>query len=667
MNAAPPNPLMAKVRTLADRTAAVAEATGATDAATRLRAELARPNNPQTTVVVVGETKRGKSSLLNALLGRPGLVPVDADVATSAHLAITYATTPRATVISVEDGAPQQVEVPVEEIWQYASMGRDPQGKEQSKEEQKDLAAKRRNVQAVRIELDHPLLAQQLSLIDTPGVGGLHAGHAAITMAQLSAADALMFVLDPGAPISAPELEFLAAATQRVSTVLFVVTKIDMFDGWRTIVEDNRKLIAEKAPDFAGAPFFPVSNKLKADADAAAAAGDAEEAAALLVDSGFPPLLEALQARVIGQGENLRATNLCRMTCGDLTVLRREAEIALRSAEGDPTLTAELETMQARYTAFTADTAQWRGDLQNGFSQLSIEMNGKVTQGLNDLEESAQSRLVNVGEDVYERLPEEMSDLIEAFWLDLNSFVNNRASSLIGDVVARFELDGVPIDVEDLPLPDRARAFGELTQSDLPDKPASKRIIDAFYAVVPGMSVLGMAGAVGFAISNPIGWILGGAALFGGARVFFEKGQAQKARNEKDARQYVAKVVKAARELASPMQKHLGEVRIAADKAIGARLTKRNEELKMNLIEHQKMVKTAQIERDRAVALAKRRITDLDALDGEAENLIKAIAAAPKRALLPPTPAARPADSAPAPTAAVAPASDEVALVFDES
>ena len=34
--------------------------------------------------VVVGETKRGKSSLVNALVGVPGLSPVDASVATSA-------------------------------------------------------------------------------------------------------------------------------------------------------------------------------------------------------------------------------------------------------------------------------------------------------------------------------------------------------------------------------------------------------------------------------------------------------------------------------------------------------------------------------------------------------------------------------------------------------
>jgi ribosome biogenesis GTPase A len=37
------------------------------------------------TIVVVGETKRGKSSLINALVNVPGLSPVDAQVATSTY------------------------------------------------------------------------------------------------------------------------------------------------------------------------------------------------------------------------------------------------------------------------------------------------------------------------------------------------------------------------------------------------------------------------------------------------------------------------------------------------------------------------------------------------------------------------------------------------------
>ena len=52
-------------------------------------AELRRRQVTRPSVVLVGETKRGKSSLVNALLGVPGLSPVDAAVATDTYLHFT--------------------------------------------------------------------------------------------------------------------------------------------------------------------------------------------------------------------------------------------------------------------------------------------------------------------------------------------------------------------------------------------------------------------------------------------------------------------------------------------------------------------------------------------------------------------------------------------------
>src|SRR6185369_5456891 len=63
----------------------------AADLDTERRRELTRPR-----IVVVGETKRGKSSLVNMLIGVPNLSPVDAAVATSSYLQFVYSTTPGA-------------------------------------------------------------------------------------------------------------------------------------------------------------------------------------------------------------------------------------------------------------------------------------------------------------------------------------------------------------------------------------------------------------------------------------------------------------------------------------------------------------------------------------------------------------------------------------------
>ena len=70
----------------------------------------------------------------------------------------------------------------------------------------------RLNVEQVEVRLPHPLLERGIVLIDTPGIGGLNAAHAAATLAFLPVADALVFVTDASAELTAPELEFLASA-----------------------------------------------------------------------------------------------------------------------------------------------------------------------------------------------------------------------------------------------------------------------------------------------------------------------------------------------------------------------------------------------------------------------------------------------------------------------
>ena len=53
-----------------------------------------------------------------------------------------------------------------------------------------------------RIEVTHPApLLQYLSLVDTPGVGGLDPLHAEIALDAVDRATALLFVVDASAPV----------------------------------------------------------------------------------------------------------------------------------------------------------------------------------------------------------------------------------------------------------------------------------------------------------------------------------------------------------------------------------------------------------------------------------------------------------------------------------
>ena len=71
--------------------------------------------------MVVGETKRGKSSLINALLEHPGLLPVDSDVATSTHIEVVAGARARATALTEEH--PDGITIKLADVPDYAAVG----------------------------------------------------------------------------------------------------------------------------------------------------------------------------------------------------------------------------------------------------------------------------------------------------------------------------------------------------------------------------------------------------------------------------------------------------------------------------------------------------------------------------------------------------------------
>ena len=167
------------------------------------RREVTRPR-----VVVVGETGRGKSSLVNMLLGVPGLSPVDAGVATAAYVEISHGPTP--TVYAHVPGRAEPIVVDVSELADWATAaGRLPDGMRPPR----------------RIDVRHPApLLRYLTLVDTPGTGGLDPRHAEVALDAAETATALLFVVDAAAPFAASELAFLVQASTRVRTR----------SGWRT-------------------------------------------------------------------------------------------------------------------------------------------------------------------------------------------------------------------------------------------------------------------------------------------------------------------------------------------------------------------------------------------------------------------------------------------------
>ena len=177
-----------------------------------LAAARARIAEDRFNLVVLGEFKRGKSTLINALLERvvlpTGVVPL-----TSVVTAIGAGGRDRL-VIRYGDGRDE--DRPLSDIADYVTEARNP--------------GNQLGVELARVELDHELLGAGLELVDTPGVGSIHSHNTAVARDFLPRVDAAICVLDAGQPLSQAERELLLEVSGRVPRLLIVVNKIDHLD-----------------------------------------------------------------------------------------------------------------------------------------------------------------------------------------------------------------------------------------------------------------------------------------------------------------------------------------------------------------------------------------------------------------------------------------------------
>jgi hypothetical protein len=154
-------------------------------------------------VLVVGQFKRGKSSLVNALL-HEDLMPTGALPLTRVATAIRYGDRPRI-LVQFADGVLK--EATPEELAIYVSESTNP-----------------KNAFGIEyVNVDRPLpLLRDLVLFDTPGVGSIHEHNTAAARATLGRIDAAILVVGPEPPIGAEELAY-AREVAASSTQLFVV------------------------------------------------------------------------------------------------------------------------------------------------------------------------------------------------------------------------------------------------------------------------------------------------------------------------------------------------------------------------------------------------------------------------------------------------------------
>lgn len=167
------------------------------------------------TVVVIGEFSRGKSTFINALLGK-SLLPMDVLPETATINAIVYGEKPAVTVVR-RNGTKEKIKENIDCLKQFSAQNK-----------LLDTA----DVQYIRIEHQSEFLKQRIMLVDTPGVSDMDDHRAEITYGFIPQADVVIFMLDATSPLKKTEKEFVEKRllTQGINNIIFVANKYDNID-----------------------------------------------------------------------------------------------------------------------------------------------------------------------------------------------------------------------------------------------------------------------------------------------------------------------------------------------------------------------------------------------------------------------------------------------------
>jgi GTP-binding protein EngB required for normal cell division len=159
-------------------------------------------------LAVVGDFKRGKSSLINAILGAR-LLPVGVLPLTSQPTLIRYGKEPCA-VVKTASGTERMA---VERIAEYVTEAANP--------------GNRLQVLEAWVEYPSRLLRDGVVVVDTPGTGSMHQQNTDAAHAFLPRIDVALAVLSAESPLSLSEANWFRDVAARASRTVICLNKVD--------------------------------------------------------------------------------------------------------------------------------------------------------------------------------------------------------------------------------------------------------------------------------------------------------------------------------------------------------------------------------------------------------------------------------------------------------
>ncbi|MGD8981240.1 MAG: dynamin family protein [Desulfobacterales bacterium] len=389
-------------------------------------------------LAVLGQFKRGKSTLLNALISEP-ILPVSVVPLTSVPTFIHFGS---ASMIRVRYGDNRSVEEfsgastsdRTDFLVKYVTEEGNPKNK--------------LGVTEVEVVLPAPILSKGVVLIDTPGIGSTYRHNTQATLNFLQQCDAALFLISADPPITDVELDFLRQVRQKIPRLFFILNKVDYLNAKERdqVLAFFREILAEHLDIEKDIPVFSISArkgleaKVKQNKEQWIESGVAELETYLvdfLVREKFSAMCEAISRRatdavvaaLMGVRISLQALHLPQKTLEEKLAV---FEKSLHQADQDRMIIQDiLEGDKKRMTAFIEDRSQALRKEARAF--LEEEMNrglrsrsyGKSTKS------SVQDAWAESIPDFFEHKQAELNEDVKSHLLDALAPHEQRTDQLI--------------------------------------------------------------------------------------------------------------------------------------------------------------------------------------------------------------------------------------------
>lgn len=378
-------------------------------------------------LAVCGKVKNGKSSLINALIGKE-LLPVCTDVATSRVFKISHS---REEKFYVVYGNGNRKEISQEELAAYGS---------QAVINQEGEVEVENTISYIQVFTPMDFLPEGVSLIDTPGIGSTYPHHTAITKQYIKQADAVMFVMNP-TPLEDIEVDFLKEIVNVTPGILFVTTKIDQ-NGNESVEESLKrnhqiieKAVGDKLPF--GISMLKMSSKLLLEA---ATEKDKMTSEFNYEISGYDDVKSAINSMVftiLGYYRSGLAYNACVEYYKQvLNTLKLRHETAVKAATEYDTLLKSYEKALANFNENMGDAKRKElftkvetvlKTMEYDFNQIFTSKSTIMVKYCTEIEKLSVEEITTYGEDFGERI---VTDVQNA-WDQLTSLVMTRIAELL--------------------------------------------------------------------------------------------------------------------------------------------------------------------------------------------------------------------------------------------